>query len=142
MGAVAMSAFQTYTVRQQIAASVVLAAPTQDHVARAFRRTGMPPADTAEAGLPPHHSAGDYVRSVTVVDGRVDLAFGGAASAAIVDRVLSLTPFETADEKIVWICGNRSPGMGLRPLGFAGGARQAVQIASTIDERYLPTGCR
>jgi prepilin-type N-terminal cleavage/methylation domain-containing protein len=142
VGAVAVSALHTYRVRQQVAASVVLAAPAQDHVARAFRRSGVPPGDGTEAGLPAHYSAGDYVRSVSVVDGRVDLTFGGAAARAIADRVLSLTPFETADQKIVWICGIRVPGMGLRPLGFAGGIGQAVQAATTVEKRYLPSGCR
>jgi hypothetical protein len=43
---------------------------------------------------------------------------------------------------IVWICGNALPGAGLEPLGFAGGARRAVQTITTIDARYLPSACR
>ena len=140
--ALGVSAVHTYVVRQQVAASVTLAGAAQDGVARAFRRSGVPPADDTEAGLPPANSLGDYVEAVRVVDGRIELHFGAAADPAIAQRPLSLTPFETADRTVVWVCGNKVPGVGLEPLGFAGGGRQAVQVLTTIEPRYLPPACR
>jgi pilin len=85
---------------------------------------------------------GAYVDNVEVVDGRIDLRFGRAADSAIAGQVLSLTPFETADLEVVWVCGSAVPDVGLHPLGFSGGFRQAVQAPTSIERRYLPPECR
>jgi len=53
-----------------------------------------------------------------------------------------LTPFESANRDLFWVCGNRIAGAGLQPLGFANGARQAVQVLAQIEPRYLPSQCR
>jgi hypothetical protein len=141
---IGISAVRTYIARGQITESISVAAVTQQHVARAFGRTGMPPANRRAAGLSSDGSdhATRYLDAIDVVDGRVDLRFGAGAVAALAWQTLSLTPFETADREIVWICGNRAPGVGLRPLGFSGGGTQAVQVVTTIDARYLPAACR
>jgi len=142
--ALSVSAYRTYTVRAEIAIGVASTVGARDRVGRAFRATGQPPADSEAAGvnLEPVDSWGDYVAGVKVTDGRVDIRFGRSASEALAGQVLSLTPFETTDLEIVWICGNKVPGVGLLPLGFAGGTRQAVQVLTTIDARYLPPNCR
>jgi hypothetical protein len=82
------------------------------------------------------------VESVEIVDGRIDILFGSRADGAIAGRRISLTPYETADMEIVWICGNQAPGPGLAPLGFASGGRQAAQLPTTIEARYLRPECR
>ncbi len=144
MGALAVSAYRTYAVRSQIAASVMGAAAIQQRVARAFKRDGAPPPDLNAAGLAADlaEAAAEFVESVQIVNGRIELHFGRSADAAIMGSVLSLTPFETAEQDVVWICGNRAPSVGLQPLGFVGGSRQATQVLTTIDPRYLPSICR
>jgi type IV pilus assembly protein PilA len=143
IGAVGVSAFRTYVVRARIAESLALASSAETRVERAFRSTGLPPTDRHAAGLPAGADAyGDDVESIDVVNGRIEIRFGDAADSAIAGRTLSVTPFETADLRIVWICGNKVPGVGLNPLGFAGGASQAVQVLTTIEARYLPSSCR
>ena len=144
IGALCISALRTYTVRKQVTESLAAAASLQDRVAKAFRTSGVPPADWRATGFPV--DAGDidteYVEAVDIARGRIEIHFGRAADAAIARRTLSLTPFETADMQIVWICGNQAPGVGLELLGFAGGADQAVQVPTTIETRYLPSTCR
>jgi type IV pilus assembly protein PilA len=143
IAALGVSAVRTHIVRGQIDQSLGLAAATQHHVVRAFRTAGVPPADRSAANLPTdRHVDSSYVEAIDVVDGRIDLLFGLDADAAIAGRVLSLTPFETAQREILWICGNKVPGVGLAPLGFAGGTRQAVQLLTTVEARYLPPICR
>ena len=141
MVSLVFSAVDTYLVRRQIAESLTLAQPLQHRVAQVFRSSGEPPSDdrgqrTAELG------GGTYVNSIAIVDGRIDLRFGRAADAAIAGRVLSLTPFETANLEVVWVCGSAAPGVGLHPLGFSGGSRQAAQVPTSIEPRYLPRACR
>jgi Tfp pilus assembly protein PilE len=140
VGAVGVSAYRTYVVRAQIAASVAAAAPLQRIVEIAFRTTGLAP---TQPGIPAAGvDAAQYVESVSVTDGRVEISFGAGADEALAGRALSITPFEAADMSIVWICGNKTPGPGLEPLGFAGGGPQATQLLSAIEARYLPPNCR
>ena len=138
------SAYKTYVVRAQITQSLALAAGAQAKIVESFRRDGEPPADRVSAGLA-RDAAADrsaYVDSLEVVDGRIDLRFGSGADPVLAGRTLSLTPFESANRDVFWICGNRIAGAGLQPLGFANGARQAVQVVSQIEPRYLPPSCR
>jgi type IV pilus assembly protein PilA len=138
------SAYKTHVVRAQISQSLVLTAQAQRQVSQSFARDGDPPASREAAGLTrdKNDDHGRYVDSIDVVDGRIDLHFGNAADAAIAGRTLSLTPFESVSRDVFWVCGNRVAGVGLRPLGFANGARQSVQIVTPIEPRYLPPACR
>jgi prepilin-type N-terminal cleavage/methylation domain-containing protein len=144
VAAVGLSAYRTHVVRDQIAATVVRSEPLQARVAESFRRFGVPPRDAAEADIPRDAGPllGGYVASVTITDGRIDIRYDDTAHAAIAGRTLSLTPFETVSRDVLWVCGNALPGAGLKPLGFAGGARRAAQTITTIDARYLPSACR
>jgi len=137
-----VSAVDTYVVRGQVAESLGLAAPLQHQVAHAFRYSGVPPGDDLPRSLSDDLVGGTYVDNIEIVDGRIDLRFGRAADAAIAGQVLSLTPFETADLEVVWVCGTAVPGVGLHPLGFSGGSRQAEQPPTSIEPRYLPPACR
>jgi type IV pilus assembly protein PilA len=144
VAAAAVSAYRTYRVRSEIAHTVELSSSIRSRVAAAFHKTGLPPASLEEAGLAADSRGAlwEYVESVEVVDGRLDIRFGDRASGAIAGRTLSLTPFETAGRDVVWVCGNEPPSAGLAPLGFAAGGRRAVQPVTTIDRRYLPSACR
>jgi type IV pilus assembly protein PilA len=144
IGAVATSAYRTYVVRAKIAAAVIGAAGIQSRVVSAFERDGTPPLDRRAAGLADSGTDPlmEYVESVEIVNGRIELRFGGKADEAIEGNVLSLTPFETAEQDVVWVCGNRAPGVGLQPLGFMNGTGQATQVLTMIDPRYLPATCR
>jgi len=143
IGALGVSAFWTYVIRARIADSIGTTIGIQEQVVQAFRHTGLPPADRREAGLPPSEAEPTMdIAAVEIADGRIEIHFAETAETAIANRTLSLTPFETVDQQVVWICGNKIPGVGLKPLGFAGGARQAVQVLTSIEPRYLPPTCR
>jgi type IV pilus assembly protein PilA len=145
VAALGVSMYQTYSARAQVATSIDGASATQRLVVAAFEHKGIPPLDTVATGIDNTARSlllGEYISSFEVYDGRIDLVFGANAHPAIAGKVLSLTPFETADQDVVWICGNQPSGVGLEPLGFAGGARRAVQVPTQIEDRYLPSSCR
>ncbi len=144
IGALGVSAYRTYAVRAEIVSGIAGTEAIRDRVVAAFKTTGIPPADRQTVGLDRGHDEdwGDYIDDVEVVRGRVDVRFGHRADDAIAGRTLSLTPFETADQRIVWLCGNKLPGPGLQPLGFAGGAAEPIQILTLIEVRFLPPTCR
>ena len=142
--ALIVSAIRTYSVRKEIGAVVDYAAAAESAIAREFMHLGeIPPDGGLDSFGGPHAGAGErFVEAITVSAGRIDVRFGKGANAAIAGRTLSLTPYETVDLEIVWVCGNEIPEPGLKPLGFAGGGRQSVQIPTTVEARYLPSTCR
>jgi hypothetical protein len=145
VGVLAASMIRTHYVRAQIAVSVEEARAARDLVVVAFKDRGVPPRDAAAIGIdnPARQLlVGTYLEGLEVHNGRIDLRFGPAADDVIAGRILSLTPFETVDHQVVWLCGNEVPRVGVKPLGFAGGGPQAVQILTAIEDRYLPSECR
>jgi type IV pilus assembly protein PilA len=144
VGALALSAYRTYAVRAEVEDGLGVARTLTPHVVAAFRRLGEAPAAEALEDLPLAAllARSAVVAGLSVADGRVDVVYGRAASGAIAGKRLSLTPYESADLAVVWVCGNEIPGPGLMPLGFSGGGRQSVQVPATVEARYLPAACR
>ena len=60
LASIAVSAYQTYTVRAQVAEALNMAAGAKTPVVDAFNMTGTPPADRAAAGMtaPPSDTQG------------------------------------------------------------------------------------
>lgn len=141
VAALVFSAYRTHLVRTQVATGIERAMVVAPSIVDSFRRTGEVPADHGAAGI---HETGPstYVSDLQILDGRIDIVYGRQADGSIAGRRLSLTPYETADLEVVWLCGNKIPQPGLEPLGFAGGGRQSLQLPTTVPSRYLPRSCR
>ena len=144
LASLATSAYQTYSVRAQVTEGISLAMNAKTPIVDAFLTRGEAPASRAQAGMSANatDTVGNYVSGVNVVNGRLDITFGNRANAEINGLVLSLTPYETVGLDIVWRCGNANAPAGLNPMGTAGGGTAAVYAASTVANRYLPSGCR
>ena len=139
LASLAVSAYQTYTVRAQISEGLNFAAAAKGPIAEAYMLAGVAPANRATAGMAPAatDSTGNYVSAVEITDGRVDVTFSGPmAHQDIVGMTLSLTPYESAGKTIIWRCGNAAAPAG--NLLYGG----AAHLAATLDPRYLPTTCR
>jgi len=139
LASLAVSAYQTYTVRAQIAEGLNFAAGAKVPIVDAYTNGGVAPANRAAAGMTPlaTDSRGSYVSAVEITDGRIDVQFGGPlAHQDIIGETLSVTPYETTGNTIIWRCGNAAA-----PIGnlLAGGA---AHLPPTLDPRYLPSNCR
>src|ERR1700752_4029101 len=75
VGVLAATALRTYFVRAEIVESIAFARYARDEVTRAFRRTGAPPADRADAGLANGgpDSGRRYAAATGGSNGRIDL---------------------------------------------------------------------
>jgi type IV pilus assembly protein PilA len=140
LASLAVSAYQTYTVRAQVAEGLQLAAGAKAPIVDGFTNSGVAPIDRAAAGMSPDptDSRGSYVRQVAVTNGRLDVTFGGPRShQAIIDKTLSLTPYVTLGDTIIWRCGNAAApgGVGTTRMG-------ANHLPATVEPRYLPSSCR
>lgn len=139
LASIAVSAYQIFTVRAQIAEGISMAAGAKVPIVETYTNDGVAPADRTAAGMPPDplSTRGSYVSSVNVTNGRIDVTFGGVRGHQdIIGETLSLTPYETAGNTIIWRCGNAA-----QPAGalLTGGD---PHLAATVDPRYLPTNCR
>jgi type IV pilus assembly protein PilA len=141
LASMAISAYQTYTVRAQVAEGLNMAAGAKLPIVDAFNMTGQPPADRAAAGMTPlaTDTQGKYVSQVNIVNGRVDVTFGKDVHADIFGDTLSFTPYMSGTASIMWRCGAApSPG----GVELTGGGVTAAHIAPTLATRYLPSACR
>ena len=137
ISAIAIPAYQDYTIRAQVSEGLNLAAPARAAVASAWIAAGEMPADRAAAGLGqgPGASGGTYVEDVEIDDGQILVRYGRGAHEAIAGRTLTLTPYATGDGNVLWVCGHAGAPDGLEPIGGAA-------AATTVPREYLPSGCR
>ncbi len=143
LASLAISAYQTYTVRAMIAEGLNMGAGAKVPVVDAFNQTGMPPINRAAAGLTPAptDTQGNYVSQVNIVNGRVDVQFGNDVHPDIFGDTISFTPYMSGLGSIMWRCGAATaPGGSATEL--AGGGVAAVHLAPTVAVRYLPASCR
>lgn len=142
LASLAVSAYQTYTVRAQVSEGLNFAANAKVPIVDTFTTDGRPPPGRTAIGLSanPADSQGSYVSAVNIVNGRIDITFGNNAHPAIFGQTLSVTPYTSAGASAVsWRCGYAAAPGGA-PL--TGGGITAAYQPGTIEERYLPAACR
>jgi len=143
LASMAIPAYQTYTIRAQVAEGLQLATAAKPPVTTSFLEDGRAPADRVEAGLSANatDSSGAYVSSIDVDDGVLVITYGNSASAIISGLTLTLTPYQTADRTVVWRCGLSGAPMNVVELG-TGSDNVTAYIAPTVQPQYLPANCR
>ena len=142
LASLAVSAYQTYTVRAQVAEALGISASAKSQITDAFNKSGIPPVDRAAAGMTPlpTDTQGNYVSQVAIANGRIDITFGNNVHQDIFGSTLSVTPYRTADHNVIWRCGAAPIPTGASEM--TGGGVTATHLAATVELRYLPGSCR
>ncbi|TQE96690.1 MAG: prepilin-type N-terminal cleavage/methylation domain-containing protein [Spiribacter salinus] len=120
--ALAVPAYQDYTIRAQVSEGMSLAEGAKAAVWDHWSNEGSFPADNDAAGLEdPANIQGEYVSELRIDDGEIRITFGTAnANAAISGDTLVLSPVGAAtDASMNWTCDTGS-----------------------ISGKYLPSRCR
>jgi len=109
LAAIAIPAYQDYTIRAQVSEGLNLAAGAKAAVTEYYQDRGILAANNADAGLSPALSiAGNYVKSVTVAGGQITVAYSKAApqraNNAIDTATLLLTPNVANPGSVDWNC--------------------------------------
>jgi type IV pilus assembly protein PilA len=138
LAAIAIPAYQDYTVRSQVTEGMNLASAVETGAAEYYANTGSFPATLSAAGISAQ-PAGKYVKSVDVAAGAVTVVYGNQSNVAVNTQTLAFTPYLSANNDIVWICGNHgiaslSPAPTLMPGATAG--------VTNVADKYLPQTCR
>jgi type IV pilus assembly protein PilA len=148
LAAIAIPAYQDYTIRAQVSEGMSLAAAAKAAVAESFLNRGAAPANRTEAGMTATatDTQGKYVSGVEVANGTIVITYGNDANAQIQGETLGLTPYETIDLSVVWRCGDALAPNGLATMGTSGAVNAAVYDSGTLVSnnltQYLPSACR
>ncbi len=141
LAAIAIPAYQDYTIRAQVSEGLNLAAAAKAAVAESFLNRGDPPLTRVEAGMSadPTETNGKYVTQVDVINGVIQITYGFDANRTIANATLFIAPWVTPDGSIAWQCGGAAQPSGASGLmgGPAGGT-----LAGPDFVRYLPAACR
>lgn len=121
LAAIAIPAYQDYTIRAQVSEGLNLSGGAKAAVTEFYQDQGAFPADNATAGLEAAGNiTGKYVTSVTVGGaGVITVLYGGDANANIQGDTLTLTPTDNAGS-VSWACAD-------------GGG---------LQNKWLPAACR
>lgn len=124
LAAIAIPAYQDYTVRSQVSEGLSLADGSKTAVAEFYSNTGRMPTNNASAGLATNTSInGNYVSQVTISSsnpGEIQVAYGGPKASAKIpsSSILILSP-TTNSGSTSWTCKS-----------------------TTIAAKYMPSSCR
>jgi type IV pilus assembly protein PilA len=135
LAAIAIPAYQNYTIRAQVTEGLTLADGWKTAIAEYYANTGNMPATTANlAGTT--NSIGKYESSISVSGGSIIIAYGNQANAKLTvsgSNQLVLNPYTNANNDVLWRCG-----LSATP---SGGSAIGTTITSTVPAQYLPTSC-
>jgi type IV pilus assembly protein PilA len=144
LAAIAIPAYQDYTIRSQVTEGLSLAAQVQTDVADYFASNGswpvgvIGPAPALGYTAPP---SGKYVAAVNVLTGTIQITYSSAggyqANSAINGKVLDLRPTVGNNFEIIWTCGQHGI-VGNDPPGVP----PATADGTTVLPGYLPQVCR
>jgi type IV pilus assembly protein PilA len=122
LAAIAIPAYQDYTIRAQVSEGLNLSAGAKTAIAEFTMDSGSFPLDNAAAGISsnPADIRGKYVTSVTVANGIITVLYGIDAHLILAGQQLDLSPV-TNIGSVEWVC-------------------QAG--ANPIAPKHLPAACR
>ena len=136
LAAVALPAYQDYTIRAQVAEGPALAAGIKTGLSEHFANRGEWPDDNASMGISGTIS-GNYVGSITTEDGVITITYsnenGRSTNAALNDLVLTIRPALSGSGDISWICGRATVADDLEEVGTDG---------TDVLVKHLPSSCR
>src|SRR5471032_1407470 len=124
LAAIAIPAYQDYTVRAQVTEGLNLASAVKASVAETFATNGVWPANLAAIGIVTAPS-GKYVSAVNLTTGTISIVYAGAQAntnaLAAGANTLVLTPKISANNEVIWNCGYKAV-IGNNPASGAAGA--------------------
>ncbi len=136
LAAIAIPAYQDYTIRAQVSEGLTLAAAAKAAVAESYLNTGAAPANREEAGMSDTatDTQGKYVAAVEVTNGVIEIEYGNDVNADIDGGLVGLVPYLSDDNSVSWQCGY-STGTGTIMTG-------AGSNTTDLEAKYLPASCR
>ena len=131
LAAIAIPAYQNYTIRAQITEGLNLADGWKTAIAEYYANYGVWPSQANLAGT--NNSSSKYVQTVTVTSGTIQITYGQQVNQKVSGSVLALTPYLNNNNDVMWVCGTATvPGS-----ANSGG----TTVTSSVSPQYLPAAC-
>ena len=148
LAAIAIPAYQDYTIRAQVSEGLSLASDVKAGVAEYAAQTGDWPLNLAEAGMGASAVLGDksgrYVQSLDVSNGTIIVTYGRDSNSKINGSILTLQPLVNVNGDVVWMCGKS-----IQPLntyansgGLVGGGTDSDAGTTSLSDKHMPASCR
>ena len=137
LAAIAIPAYQDYTIRSQVSEGITLSSSVQVAIADYYAQNGTWPTAITGGGTALNYTAsptGNYVSGITTAAGAITVKFGNKANAAITGATLSLNAWTTTAGDIAWVCGNST-------ASPTGASQVGAGVTSTTN-KYLPKNCQ
>ena len=134
LAAIAIPAYQDYTIRSQVTEGLNLASDLKAGVGEYYAQNGSYPTLTNLGIANATDKSGKYVTGITIAaGGSLDVTFGLQSNSKISGKILSIRPAPNANGDLVWVCGNKA---------VPSGASTTATNATTLVDKYLPAACR
>ena len=152
LAAIAIPAYQDYTIRSQVTEGLNLAASVKASVAEFYAQNGTWPDDLVAIGMDVNNPpSGKYVSQILLDNGTINITYSAQppfqANANIDTDVLSIRPMisgqnaATSNGDVVWNCGTHAT-VGVDPATDAAGADATTFTAANNKAKYVPANCR
>ena len=146
LAAIAIPAYQNYTIRAQVTEGLSLAGGLKTAMQEYYANYGsMPTSSSATCGTTagcltlPGTISGKYVSQVSINAGAIEVDYGQPSSnVAIRSSKLFLTPYVDSSTDVTWVCGGANAPASAVP---ASGVTAPGASATTVAPQYLPTAC-
>jgi Tfp pilus assembly major pilin PilA len=135
LAAIAIPAYQAYTIRAQVSEGFVLTEQLKTAVAKSYQSNGVWPSSISELRLSQPMS-GRYVASLAVDTGTITVTYGSQSNRLIGNHRLSFRPLLGDNGLVIWTCGYSTSG------GREDSANPPAPNLTDIPSQYLPSACR
>ena len=137
LAAIAIPAYQDYTIRSQVTEGLNLASDVKAGVGEVFAGTGtFTGIGLTQLGAgAATDKAGKYVGSINVANGVITITYTGSQANARLSSapILTLRPGTNTAGDVIWVCGRAAVPTGVTVAGAD---------ATSVVAKYLPATCR
>jgi type IV pilus assembly protein PilA len=140
LAAVAIPAYQDYTIRAQVTEGLNMASEAKASIAEFNSARGRFPGSAGSAGIAQTATSinGNYITQLAITgSGVVTVTYGNKANALINGQTIALNPRRNAAGGVVWTCGAAT-----EVGGLSGGTANANQTNTSVTPKYMPVECR
>jgi type IV pilus assembly protein PilA len=146
LAAIAIPAYQNYTIRSQVTEGLSLADGWKTSISEYYAQNGSFPSTSSTTGgagavAVSGASVGKYVGSIAVnTGGEIAIVYTGSQANAKLSaggaNELSLTPGLDLNNDVVWVCGTAAT-----PTGVTLSLTAVGTASTTVSAAYLPNSC-
>jgi type IV pilus assembly protein PilA len=140
LAAIAIPAYQNYTIRSQVTEGLSLADGWKTSISEYYAQNGSFPTTSSTTGGPgavavSGASVGKYVSAIAVqAGGAILVTYNGSQANAklAASPLLALNPGVDTNYDVVWVCGTATVPTGVTMSGA---------VATSVSAAYLPNSC-